>query len=66
MTTPASSFAVKVTSNVADAQQFTRNFGGNRLMGSANFDPHYETSKARICITVGMMTTGYDCLEDQG
>ena len=56
-----SDFAVQVTSNVADAQQFTKNFSGNRLMGSANFDPYYKTSKARICVTVGMMTTGYDC-----
>ena len=23
--------------------------------------PTYKTSKARICVTVGMMTTGYDC-----
>ena len=23
--------------------------------------PTYKTSKARVCVTVGMMTTGYDC-----
>lgn len=56
-----SDFAVQVTSNVADAQQFTKNFANNNLLGSANFDPYYKTSKARICVTVGMMTTGYDC-----
>ena len=21
----------------------------------------YKTSKTRVCVTVGMMTTGYDC-----
>lgn len=26
-----------------------------------NFLSTYKTSKARVCITVGMMTTGYDC-----
>ncbi len=25
--------------------------------------PAYKTSKARICVTVGMMTTGYDCTD---
>ena len=29
--------------------------------GPANFISAYKTSKARICVTVGMMTTGYDC-----
>ncbi|MBS1787428.1 MAG: restriction endonuclease subunit R, partial [Acidobacteria bacterium] len=28
---------------------------------TSNFLPAYKTSKARICVTVGMMTTGYDC-----
>ncbi len=56
-----SDFAVQVTSLVPDAQQFTINFTNNNLLGSANFLPSYKTSKARICITVGMMTTGYDC-----
>ncbi|MCO6582578.1 restriction endonuclease subunit R, partial [Escherichia coli] len=27
----------------------------------ANFNALYKTSKARVCVTVGMMTTGYDC-----
>lgn len=56
-----SDFAVQVTSSVPDAQQFTINFTNNNLMGSANFMDAYKTSKARICVTVGMMTTGYDC-----
>ena len=56
-----SDFAVQVTSQVPDAQQFTINFTNNNLLGSANFLPAYRTSKARICVTVGMMTTGYDC-----
>ena len=58
-----SDFAVQVTSQVADAQQFTVNFANNNLMGSANFLPAYRTSKARVCVTVGMMTTGYDCTD---
>ena len=58
-----SDFAVQVTSQVQDAQQFTVNFSNNNLMGSANFLPTYRTSKARVCVTVGMMTTGYDCTD---
>ena len=56
-----SDFAVQVTSQISDAQQFTINFTNNNLLGSANFLPTYRTSKARVCVTVGMMTTGYDC-----
>jgi len=56
-----SDFAIQVTSQIPDAQQFTINFANNNLLGSANFLPTYKTSKARICVTVGMMTTGYDC-----
>jgi len=56
-----SDFAVQVTSQVPDAQQFTINFTNNNLLGSANFLDGYKTSKARVCVTVGMMTTGYDC-----
>jgi len=56
-----SDFAVQVTSQIADAQQHTINFTNNNLLGSANFHPAYKTSKARVCVTVGMMTTGYDC-----
>jgi|688.fasta_scaffold23487_7 type I restriction enzyme R subunit len=56
-----SDFAVQVTSQVEGAQQNTINFTNNNLLGSANFIPTYKTSKARVCVTVGMMTTGYDC-----
>ena len=56
-----SDFAVQVTSQIAEAQQFTINFTNNNLLGSGNILPAYKTSKARVCVTVGMMTTGYDC-----
>lgn len=56
-----SDFAIQVTSAITDAQQFTINFSNNNLSGSGNFLPEYKTSKTRVCITVGMMTTGYDC-----
>ena len=56
-----SDFAVQVTSQISDAQQHTINFTNNNLLGSANFLSTYRTSKARVCVTVGMMTTGYDC-----
>ncbi len=56
-----SDFAVQVTSLIPGAQQYTINFTNNNLMGSANFLDSYRTSKARVCVTVGMMTTGYDC-----
>ena len=58
-----SDFAVQVTSQVPDAQQFTINFANNNLLGSGNFIAAYKTSKARVCVTVGMMTTGYDCTD---
>ena len=58
-----SDFAVQVTSMVRDAQQFTINFANNNLLGYGNFIPSYKTSKARVCVTVGMMTTGYDCTD---
>ena len=56
-----SDFAVQVTSLIPDAQQFTTNFANNNLQGTCNFLDEYRTSKARVCVTVGMMTTGYDC-----
>lgn len=58
-----SDFAVQVTSQIPDAQQFTINFANNNLLGSGNFIADYKTSKARVCVTVGMMTTGYDCTD---
>ena len=56
-----SDFAVQVTSSIPDAQAFTVNFANNNLLGNCNFLDAYKTSKARVCVTVGMMTTGYDC-----
>jgi type I restriction enzyme R subunit len=56
-----SDFAVQVTSLVPDSQQMAINFANNNLLGNGNFIPAYKTSKARVCVTVGMMTTGYDC-----
>ncbi len=58
-----SDFALQVTSSVMDSQQFTINFANNNLNGSANILPGYKTSKTRVCVTVGMMTTGYDCTD---
>ncbi len=52
---------MQVSSHITDAQQYAINFTNNNLLGSANFIDTYKTSKARICVTVGMMTTGYDC-----
>jgi len=56
-----SDFAVQITSNVQNAQLYTTQFSENNLLGHTNWLPNYETSKARVAVTVGMMTTGYDC-----
>ncbi len=56
-----SDFAVQITSHITDAQQFTINFANNNLNGHTKFLENYKSSKTRICVTVGMMTTGYDC-----
>ena len=56
-----SDFAVQVTSVVPTAQQFAINFANNNLKGHSDAVEGYLTSKARVCVTVGMMTTGYDC-----
>jgi type I restriction enzyme R subunit len=63
-----SDFAVQVTSNVKGAQQMTIDFGEkDSLLGRSHFAKDneilesYKTSKARVCVTVGMMTTGWDC-----
>jgi len=58
-----SDFAMQVTSNVPAAQQMTINFANNNLGGSGNFISDYKSSKTRVCVTVGMMTTGYDCTD---
>lgn len=56
-----SDFAVQITSRISDAQQFSINFANNNLHGHTRLLENYKTSKTRICVTVGMMTTGYDC-----
>ena len=56
-----SDFAVQVTSNIPNAQQMTINFANNNLSGHVNFKNGYVSSMTRVCVTVGMMTTGYDC-----
>ncbi|MBN1325041.1 MAG: DEAD/DEAH box helicase family protein [Alphaproteobacteria bacterium] len=56
-----SDFATQVTSLVANAQTMTTDFSNNKLNGRSRFKEGYETSKTRVCVTVGMMTTGYDC-----
>jgi type I restriction enzyme R subunit len=59
-----SDFALQVTSDIPGAQDMTRNFTNNNLNGTSKFKPQYvdyPSSKTRVCVTVGMMTTGYDC-----
>ena len=59
----SSDFAVQVTSSVPDSQRMTIDFRNNSLNGQSKSNPHYRTSKTRVCVTVGMMTTGYDCTD---
>ena len=56
-----SDFAMQVSSQVQSAQQMTINFSNNLLGGKTKLPDGYDTCKTRICVTVGMMTTGYDC-----
>ena len=56
-----SDFALQITSDILNAQQYTTNFVNNNLNGHTSFLDGYRSSKTRICVTVGMMTTGYDC-----
>lgn len=56
-----SDFAVQITSNIAGSQDMTVSFANNNLNGKSKWLEGYETSKTRIAVTVGMMTTGYDC-----
>ncbi|HUY33546.1 MAG TPA: DEAD/DEAH box helicase family protein [Pirellulales bacterium] len=56
-----SDFAVQVSSDVTDAQQMAVSFANNNLNGHTRFLEGYVTSRTRVCVTVGMMTTGYDC-----
>lgn len=56
-----SDFAIQVTSNIPNSQSFAINFVNNNLNGHSKFIEGYKSSKARVCVTVSMMTTGYDC-----
>jgi len=56
-----SDFAVQITSDIPDAQRMAINFANNKLNGQTKFLDGYKSSKTRVCVTVGMMTTGYDC-----
>lgn len=56
-----SDFAMQISSQVAGAQQMTINFANNRLGGQVKNPEGYESGKTRVAVTVGMMTTGYDC-----
>ena len=58
-----SDFAIQVTSppEVQGAQQMAVSFANNNLNGHTRFLEGYISSKTRVCATVGMMTTGYDC-----
>ena len=61
-----SDFAMQVTSNIPGAQQMAQQFNSDRncLNGRSQFKADfidYHSSRSRVCVTVGMMTTGYDC-----
>ena len=56
-----SDFAIQISSEIDNAQQMTTNFANNKLSGFVINPESYESSKTRIAVTVGMMTTGYDC-----
>ncbi len=56
-----SDFAVQVTSNIEGAGQRAASFAYNKLNGRTKFLDGYKSSKTRVCVTVRMMTTGYDC-----
>jgi len=59
----SSDFAIQITSNIPDSQMMTINFSNNNLSGHSKWLDDYLTSKSRVAITVGMMTTGYDCTD---
>ena len=62
-----SDFAVQITSdaikNCKDIKDYPSKFNdeGNNLGGKSKWLEDYDTCKTRICVTVAMMTTGYDC-----
>jgi type I restriction enzyme R subunit len=60
-----SDFAIQITSRVSDAQNYTVRFSENDLLGHTKWLDNYLSSRARVAVTVGMMTTGYDCSDLQ-
>lgn len=59
-----SDFAVQITSDIPGSQKRTVSYAENNLNGWTRYNPalvDYESSRTRVCVTVGMMTTGYDC-----
>ncbi|TAH29424.1 MAG: DEAD/DEAH box helicase [Cytophagales bacterium] len=59
-------FAKQITSGLENVQDYTKNFNHdkNNLEGKTKFNPNFEeyhSSRTRVCVTVAMMTTGYDC-----
>lgn len=59
-----SDFAVQITSDIPGSQKNTTSFAENNLNGWSCYHPElidYKSSKTRVSVTVGMMTTGYDC-----
>ena len=56
-----SNFAMQVSSQVVNAKQMTINFANNCLSRKVDQPAGYDTCKTRVAVTVGMMTTGYDC-----
>jgi type I restriction enzyme, R subunit len=50
---------------IPGAQRMTIDFANNNLNGKSKWRGDefrdYDTSRTRVCVTVGMMTTGYDC-----
>ncbi len=57
-----SDFAVQITHDVDRATEMGRAFANqDGLNGSDSTIPGYKTGKTRVCVTVAMMTTGYDC-----
>lgn len=59
-----SNFALQITSDITGSQERTIGFAENNLNGWSSYHPElvdYESARTRVCVTVGMMTTGYDC-----
>ena len=57
-----SDFAVQITHDVDHATEMGMAFSNPEgLHGSDTTILGYKTSKTRVCVTVAMMTTGYDC-----